>query len=155
MKLVEILKIPALKPRDPNYRIMRSKANAAGKMRDKKQDFKNGIEKHQKKPALDEAVRMPYRMRVQGNFGHITTKWTDVFLPYSDLDLLDTAINKNSEAIIRPLISNTLARNIPAADFKFTVISSDLSLKDRLLKIKIKYTLPALPERSATLLIRD
>lgn len=42
------IKIPALKPRDPNHRIMAAKRNAAGPMKDKKQAAKNGDIKHKR-----------------------------------------------------------------------------------------------------------
>lgn len=45
MKLDQ-LKIPTLKPRDPNQAILASKKNAGGAMRDKKQEWKRGEMKH-------------------------------------------------------------------------------------------------------------
>ena len=46
--------VPALKPRDPNQRVLASKKNAAGAHRDKKRDMKNGEGKYKDKMTFKE-----------------------------------------------------------------------------------------------------
>lgn len=49
MEEKESIKLPNLKPRDPNYLTLLNKKNAAGKHRDKKKRFKNGNTKYRGK----------------------------------------------------------------------------------------------------------
>lgn len=53
MKLAQ-LKIPGLKPRDPNQAVLASKKNAGGPMRDKKQELKRGESKHKARAYEDQ-----------------------------------------------------------------------------------------------------
>lgn len=57
MKVKDIIKVPALKPRDPNQRVLASKKNAGGAMRDKAKEMERGKFKHraQMYEDLDEA----------------------------------------------------------------------------------------------------
>lgn len=63
MKLQEIkIKIPVVKPRDPNQAILAAKKNAGGPMRDKKREQRQGVEKHKGRAYedLDEGRRNVY-----------------------------------------------------------------------------------------------
>lgn len=46
--------VPNLKPRDPNYEILKSKRNAGGAHKDKKRAMKNGDTKHKEKITFKE-----------------------------------------------------------------------------------------------------
>lgn len=57
MKLSELkVIVPVSKPRDPNYRTLKAKANASGAHRDKKAEEKRGKFKYGQRPGMHESL---------------------------------------------------------------------------------------------------
>lgn len=56
MKVKDLITIPALKPRDPNQRVLASKRNAGGAMRDKSKEAERGKFKHKARMYEDEVL---------------------------------------------------------------------------------------------------
>jgi hypothetical protein len=96
-KIMATLKIPALKPRNPNQQVMMNKRNAGGPMRDKTKEQKLGMTKHKGmafKQFMEAHQDTPARRGAQASKHMFQVKfistWKDKELHFDDLqDIVD------------------------------------------------------------------